>query len=435
MKRTSINTKKTKIGTTVNNGDSFPELLNTPISDGCYSATFSGSTNFQYHSTSTFNNECQIYDHDEADKINYVICLDWMEFICTWENPVELAFINNIDLHIIIQKISVHKNPNFKNLHRVYHNGVEACDIYSSPNNSTHATNEVSVKVANVRLYEGNYYDLMCEILKAFGLTFLQYARVDIALDGTHILQMSELLNKWFKSHTVQTNNNAIKILPTAFNKKELKCVGWSIGNAKSGISARIYNKSTEIAESKKDYVSDFWSKNGMVVDGVGRLEVQLNYKRLKKYNLTLDDLKQFMDAEFLGAIFETEVRPWLRLYRVKRKDFLNHKKEIAIQKGKEIRFIDWDRLPAKMEHIRIENHIPNSARINARNTISFNLNEILLHPDTSTTAQVEIIQKYATDYELNNYVISKINCLFGNPMKDQYLQILNPLITPAKDQ
>jgi hypothetical protein len=435
MKHLNINTEKKINDSTVNNGCRFPESTNITNSYNCSLANFSGSTNLHYHSTSTGCHESQIRYQSEKDLIMYSICVDWIEFICTWDEPIEIAFINNNKPSIVIQKVSVHRNPNFRNLHKVYCNGVEAVEIYSFANNTSHAKNEVSVKVANVRLYEDKYYELVCYILDLFGLTFVRYARVDIALDGAHIFKIEDLLNKWFKSHTIQTNNKAIKILPTSFNKRELKCNGWSIGEANSGISARIYNKSKEIADSKKDYVSDFWKANGIVTGSVGRFEVQLNYKRLKKYNLALDDMKQFMDAEFLGAIFETEVRPWLKLYRVKKKDFLSHKKEIAIQKGKEIKFIDWDRLASKMELISIVNHVSNSARINARNTISFNLNEILLHPDTSTTAQVDIIQKYASDYDLNQYVISKINSLFGNPIKDQYFQILKPLITPARDQ
>ena len=441
MKHLSINTKIIENEITFNNGYSFPESSGTTNNTDCHFTSFSGSTDFQYHSTSTDCHKSHIQYQAEANPIIYSICVDWIEFICTWDEPIELAFLNILNPSIIVEKVSVHRNPNFRNLHRVYYNSVEACEIYSCPNNSTHAYNEVSVKVANIRLYEDHYYELVCHMLEVFGLSFLRYARIDIALDGIHILRMADLLNKWFKSHTIQSNNNAIKILPTAFNKKELRCIGWSIGNGKSGISARIYNKSAEITVNRKDYVSDFWRKNDIPTENVGRFEVQLNYRRLKRYNLTLADMKQFVDAEFLGAIFENEVRPWLKFYRVRKKDMLNHKKEIAIKNGKEVKFIDWDYLPSKMGLLSIENHVSNSVRINARNNISFNLREILLHPDTSTTAQVEIIQKYSIDYDLQQYVTSKIRILFGYDVKDQYRQILKDLlviennsITPLKE-
>jgi hypothetical protein len=190
-----------------------------------------------------------------------------------------------------------------------------------------------------------------------------------------------------------------------------------------------MYNKSEEIAVSGKKYVADFWRINEIPTENVGRFEIQLNYRRLKKYNLTLANMKQFVDAEFLGAIFENEVRPWLKFYRVRKQDMLNHKKEIAMKKGKEVHFIDWNYLPSNTELISIENHVSNSARTNARNNISFNLHEILLHPHTSTTTQIDIIQKYANDYDLKPYVTSKIRNLFGNEIKPQYLQILKDLV------
>ncbi len=78
------------------------------------------------------------------------------------------------------------------------------------------------------------------------------------------------------------------------------------------------------------------------------------------------------------------------------------------------------------MDLLKTYNYIPNDSVINARNNISFNLNEILLYPATSTTAQIEVIQKYANDYGLQDYVKNKIagilryndNVIFKNLMK-----------------
>ena len=55
----------------------------------------------------------------------------------------------------------------------------------------------------------------------------------------------------------------------------------------------------------------------------------------------------------------------------------------------------------------------------------SFTLNEILLRPNTSTTAMVETVQKYATDYDLKEYLKYKLIRLFGNEVKSPYLSIL----------
>lgn len=402
----------------------------SPNNHGILFPAFSGSSDFQFHSTSTISNDQSINFQQPKNTHFYAICVDWLEFICVWNKSIELAFLNNTNLNIITEKISVHRNPNFRNLHRVYSNGVEVCEIFSNPNNSTHAYNEVSVKVSNPLLYTDNYPQTITYILESFGLTFSRMSRLDIALDGSDIMKVIDLLNKYVKSHTIQSSNGKVEVLPTKFNKKELRWISWSIGKRQSGISATVYDKSDEIIKSGKDYIADYWKTNEIDTDNVGRFEVHLNYSRLKKYGLDLSSLEQLKDAEFIGGLFTKEIRPWQRFFRVRRKDMLNHKKEVAIRKGREIRFIKWNRLPMRTGLLLINNHTAKRFDICARSTISFNLREILLHPNTSTTAQVDIIEKYATDYHLQDYVSHKIRDLFGNDIESPYIEILKPLVS-----
>jgi hypothetical protein len=227
----------------------------------------------------------------EANQIMYSICVDWIEFICTWDEPIELSFINNNNPNIISERVGVHRNLNFRNLHRVFYYGVEACEIYWCATNSTHTYNEVSVKIANVLLYSDQYHKIINHVLNSFALTFVRYSRIDIALDGTDILRIIDLLNKNSKSQTIQCSNDALSILPTAFNKNELRWLSWSIGKSKSGVSATVYNKTQEITQSRKEYIADYWVNNGIPTENVGRFEIHLNYKRLKKYMFNLSSL------------------------------------------------------------------------------------------------------------------------------------------------
>lgn len=72
-------------------------------------------------------------------------------------------------------------------------------------------------------------------------------------------------------------------------------------------------------------------------------------------------------DAGFLGAIFIAEVKPWLILYRVRKVDYLNLKKENAINNGHEIPYIKWDKLPAKSELLGFSDCVSERDRTNAR--------------------------------------------------------------------
>lgn len=206
MKRIEINTNQNENHQANNNGFSFPD--------------FSGSTNQNYYSSQTSDSTVSIQNHQEPSLNKYTICLDWVEFICTWENPIETTYLENQNQRIRVEKISVHKNPNFRNLHRIYYDGVEVCDIYSGTNNGAHKYNEVSIKIANHQLYSSNYPETIRKLLSAFKLTFTRFARWDIALDGQDIRIINETLNKFVRSHTVQINNDSIKIAATAFNKK-----------------------------------------------------------------------------------------------------------------------------------------------------------------------------------------------------------------------
>lgn len=356
----------------------------------------------------------------------YAICSDWVEFICTWEeNPIALEYVNHTNGEIILERISVHNNPNFRYLHRIYRKGVEICDIFSSTNNGTHAYNEVSIKVSNSLLYTTTWVDSIRYVVSYFKLVFKRMARWDIALDGQDILRLDDILNKNAKSHTIQCSNNTIKFLPMDFDKKNLRWLGWNIGRKKSGISARTYNKTREIVKSGKGYVEEFWHRNRINSEEVGRFEIQLNYSRLKKYRIDLSNMNMFTNAEYLGTIFRQEVESWLRFYRVRRKDFLNCKKETAIRRGNEIRFIKWNHLPNRTDLLEYNTHTPQTDRINARNSISHNLREILKHPETSTTAQVDVVEHYAKKYQLEEYVQRKIRWLFRLEIESPYIEFL----------
>ena len=422
MKRVQINTGQSE--------KKVPSSRKKPVYNNGFSfPMFSGSSNFCYHSTATVLEDKPIQKKVSEKNNIYSISVDWLEFICTWDNPIEKSYLNNTNKKIIVEKISSNKNLNFRNLHRVYMDGVEVCDIFSGANNSSHKHNEVSIKVANAQLYSIGYLVKIREVLEAFKLKYHRMARLDIALDGPEIMRFDIYLNRYTKSPTIQRNNDAIKILPTAFNKKEHHWLSWSIGSGKSGISARFYDKTEEISKSCKDYISEYWELNNITTDRVGRFEVQLNYKRLEKYGIDFEGLANLTNAEYIGAIFTNEVQPWFKLFRVRKRDMMEHKKEVAIKKGHELRLIRWNHIPKKMELLQYCDHQSNAPRINAQRSISFTLREILRYPNTSCTAQVDIIEKYATDYHLQDYVSHKIRDLFGSDIKSPYIEILKPLV------
>lgn len=397
MKRSYINTKKIENGLTNNNGYHIPN--------------FSANTQNEYYSTSTTYNH--IFHHEKVvNNYNfYSINIDWLQFICTSTKSMSEIIVNNIDRNIFFDRIEFHHNVNFKKLHKVFIDGDEICEIYSEPNNSSHKKNEFSIKVNNHILYQNNGLEVVDNLIHNIGLNFNRISRIDIALDGADILKIINMLIKYSKSANIQCNNDKIEILPTAFKKKEHKWLSWSIGNIQSGISATVYDKKKEILTSNKNYINNYWNSNKIDTNSVGRFEVKLTYRKLRKYKI--DNIICLSSAEFIGTIFQKEVKNWLRFYRVRKKDIDNHKKETAIKRGHEIKFIKWNKLPKQVQLIE-NRYVSTSTYFNARNNISYLLKEIKKYPDDDMTTEIKTVKNIAVKYDLVKYLENKTNALFG---------------------
>lgn len=408
MKSSYINTGKQII----NKGVSFPEIT--------------GSTEFVYYSNST--GYTQSFDNytSTKNKILYSVCIDWIQFICTSKDSARLFSNDKAEGRVYSEKIMVHKNPNFKSLHKIIYNGNEVCEVYSESNNPVFEQNEVLVKLANPLLYQSDWHITANSVMAYYGLEFNRLTRLDIALDGEHILKIIDLLNKYTRSHTIQIGNGAIKVRGLEFCKQEHLWLSLSIGKVKSGISATVYDKSAELKDSGKGYIKDLWLQNGIESDKMGRLEIQLSKNRLKRCNIK--SLEMLSSGDFLCSILENQLRPWLKFYSVRKKDMLNHRKEVAIKKGREIRYIKWNHLPHNTTLLPMFDYVSDSTYFNARNYISFGLKEIRKAPEELHDDEIRVIRDYAYKYELQDYLMHKIRLVFGNNPDSMYCGFISKL-------
>lgn len=398
MKRTSINTKKNKNEPTNNNGYHIP--------------IFSANTQNEYYSISTTYNHIFRQEKVVNNYNFYSINIDWLQFICTSTKSMNEIIVNNTKRNILLDRIEFHHNVNFRKLHKVFIDGDEICEIYSEPNNNSHKKNEFSIKVDNHILYQVKGLEIVDNLINDIGLEFKKISRIDIALDGADTLKIIDMLIKYSKSSTVQCNNDSINILPTAFKKKEHKWLSWSIGNLQSGISAIVYDKTKQILTNNKNYIKEYWDNNNINTESVGRFEVKLTYQKLRKYKI--ENIKCLSSTAFISTIFQTEVKNWLRFYRVLKKDMDNHKKETAISRGHEIRYIKWNQLPKQIELIK-NKYVSTSTYYNARNSISYLLKEVKKYPNDNMDTEIKTVKNIAIKYDLLEYLENKTNALFGN--------------------
>lgn len=129
---------------------------------------------------------------------------------------------------------------------------------------------------------------------------------------------------------------------------------GFSIGMG-GDISARLYNKTVEIANSNKFFFLEIWKKQGWDGERVWRLEFQLRRALLKEMSInTVSDLHRCVNDIWRYAVCD-----WLRLAvndgdenrsRWKTDDFWKKIQEIIFGDGSftgNMRYVDRSRVPA----------------------------------------------------------------------------------------
>lgn len=406
MKHFYINTQSEQNGLdfsekkAINNVHSFP--------------TFTGTSYYSFYSTSTsLNDENNEITHQFKEQ-DYTINLDWLQFIVTPTVDNYSLDLYNAD-NLQLERKKTHHNPNFISCHKVVYDGEEVMEIYSRPINMTHKMSELSVKISNHLLYQSMCSDVIIHLLDILDLRFERLTKIAIALDGKSNSKILDYLNRYLRTKTIQINNDILQVTPYAFKKEELKWSGFTIGNKRSQKQARVYNKSDELKSNPKHFINLFWKLNGVnfSFDDIIRYEIELGFRHLKKYKV--DSISDLLDVKFLTQIFKEETFDWLKFYKVSLRDAKTLRKDKAIKKGKELKYIKWNKLPVLTKTLEKIKHLPNE-QVNAKKSITFSIEQIRKNDDhISTTTHVNYIKTIVNDFELQSYVLNKINEKFPN--------------------
>lgn len=393
--------------------------------------TFSGTTKPSFSSTSTdYKDESEKNIHESLAQ-DYAINLDWLQFVVS-PSVDEYSIDNYNDQNLQIEKIRTHHNTNFITCHKVIYKGIAVLDIFSNPINHTHKKGEMCVKVCNHILYQSGCLNDILDLMGILNLRFERLSRIAIALDGRPNFKILGYLTRYLKTKTIQINNDILEITPFKFKKNELKWEGFSIGKRRSQKFARVYNKSNELKSNDKHYIIQYWEMNRIDYshNDVTRFELELGYKHLKKYNLK--DISDFFDAGFIAKLFQIETEKWLRFYKVKLQDIKDLRKDKAIQKGKEIHYIMWNKLPSTTIKIDTIQNLPEE-RINAKKNITFSIEQIRKNPKSNVThTHIDYIATISGVFGLNDFVFTKIDDKFPNILfdKDHPMAILKARCT-----
>lgn len=275
-----------------------------------------------------------IFQKNEKKDIQNVICVDWFE--CT-------MIINNLKLDPDISDIKVSENIHlsrqpgstrfYNYIFSLYYMGECVGTLLADPSSSFMSRNQASFKMDNYMLYTADWLDVYRDILECTEWVHKSISRLDISIDGKAGKDAHDLTVKWSKSNVVHRKGKADIDFKMCSNKKVNKII---IGSATSEKQATIYDKSNELSESKKEYIKQFWSINGLAdINEVYRFEIRLRSKITKHY-----DLNRLDDPTYLASIVMTETKNWFE-FVYKGKDTNKHR---MYKKGT-IDWIDWSQI------------------------------------------------------------------------------------------
>jgi hypothetical protein len=201
------------------------------------------------------------------------------------------------------------------------------------------APNSMQFKMDNHLLYTEDWLGYYAELLNTMGWNHNSLSRVDIGLDGQGAKAYKSEVIKTFSTRSKTKIVGKTRIKPSFVNG-HVEHV--EIGSRKSDKYGRIYNKTEELGQSNKTYISNYWKNSNLKSeDETWRLEIEMKSKQFKKGNY---DLWRLNDANYLASILRTELKGWVSFYR----ETTDTNKHRAMKKNtKEL--IDWESIGGRL--------------------------------------------------------------------------------------
>ena len=240
------------------------------------------------------------------------------------------------------------------------------CSFQSHPRKLQDNGNEFSIqmKIENRLLYTDYWLEVFNDIKKDFSISVNNVTRCDIAIDGAN--NVVKLLNDMLISKSINAKKVGKGTLTfhSRYNNKQGTHTDFTLGKGSSPRSISVYCKSKEIKRNgyKKDYIIDFWHKNGINTNEnapVVRCEIRLKNEFLK----TIDffTIQKLIDKEYLASVYKLGLNNFFEFVEDTGK---------AVNREKKIELFDWSlfgAIPLTTTKIK-----PNSEIWYAQKTVKF---------------------------------------------------------------
>lgn len=220
----------------------------------------------------------------DRDSTKVCIALDWLSLYFKHADAFKAEYEEgdiitiNPDCYLLaIDRPTLHFNTHFV----LFYKMEEAAHVLlNSRNEKFFKRDIIKVDFTNHTLYSSIWQNVYQALLD-YGLMYHTAGRVDIAIDGVNYLQ--KLLNLYAKQSAdnkeiLLKNSSEIRARFSAkvLNNKTMLFENFNIGSAGGNKMITVYNKSLEIVKSGKQYIQEYWLKNG-VVEQLSDLQLQEN--------------------------------------------------------------------------------------------------------------------------------------------------------------
>ena len=250
------------------------------------------------------------------------VVLDWLSFMveCTLKEPAPDQGPVWLSDRVVLEYLQK-GTPVFNYSNNIYLDGELVAMVH------THGKNQKIIKpgtakleILNHVLYSSTVMDVVKDVMLACEMPMIKnVSGLHIAIDGAN--HVPEFLNKYIRQSQKRARPdlmnlqqysriNRVKMKGKAnldckrFNKKTGNFDNFKCGSSKKNLT--VYNKTSELLRSHKQYIRDAWERAGIDTTGtVWRVELRLSSGPIKEIkDFSLDRLT---DPNYLLSIFKTQ--------------------------------------------------------------------------------------------------------------------------------
>jgi hypothetical protein len=215
----------------------------------------------------------------------------------------------NLDANSFI-KYNYRSNQHWHNIDNLYIFNRLIGKIHHNPKTPLIPENKIKIEFDNTLYYNGYLFDTLDYLKNNLGFKFNNISYVEIAYDSIK----NNLIN------FIEKHNTSNKIIRKGraniehYIKYDSKLETYYLGSRKSDKHIAVYNKTNELKNSNKAYISNFWTINGLnhTNDEVERFELRMQRKKASNV-----DLNQLNNPQYLIKILEIETKNYFDFYKI----------------------------------------------------------------------------------------------------------------------